>query len=104
VLLYFLEIVRAKEVLSFIAKENVVQQLGMKMVSEFCGIPETDFEIFRPDSPVTVFSKTELSIEIGIVFYRPFPSVTGFCRKLPDLCLRFFQNCVSDFFSEFSSM
>jgi hypothetical protein len=25
------------------------------MVSEFFGIPETDFEIFRSDSPVTVF-------------------------------------------------
>jgi hypothetical protein len=29
----------------------------MKMVSEFFGIPETDFEIFRSDSPVTVFSE-----------------------------------------------
>jgi uncharacterized protein (DUF1919 family) len=38
------------------------------------------------------------------VFYRPFPSVTGFCRKLSDLCLEIFQNCVSNFFSEFSSM
>jgi hypothetical protein len=27
----------------------------MKTVSEFFGIPETDFEIFRSDSPVTVF-------------------------------------------------
>jgi hypothetical protein len=27
----------------------------MKTVSVFFGIPETDFEIFRPDSPVTVF-------------------------------------------------
>jgi hypothetical protein len=29
--------------------------LGMKTVSEFFGIPETDFKIFRSDSPVTVF-------------------------------------------------
>jgi hypothetical protein len=29
--------------------------LGMKTVSEFFGIPENDFEIFRSDSPVTVF-------------------------------------------------
>jgi hypothetical protein len=32
-----------------------------------------------------------------VVFYRPFPSVIGFCRKLPDLC-GIFQNCVSEFF------
>jgi hypothetical protein len=30
-------------------------RLGMKTVSEFFGIPETDFEIFRSDSSVTVF-------------------------------------------------
>ena len=47
---------------------------------------------------------SEFSIGIGVVFYRPFPSVIGFCRKLPDLCLRIFRNCVSEFFSEFSSM
>jgi hypothetical protein len=29
--------------------------LGMKTVSEFFEIPETEFEIFRSDSPVTVF-------------------------------------------------
>ena len=29
--------------------------VGMKTVSEFFGIPETDFDIFRSDSPVTVF-------------------------------------------------
>jgi hypothetical protein len=29
--------------------------VGMKTVSEFFGIPETDFEFFRSDSPVTVF-------------------------------------------------
>jgi hypothetical protein len=66
--------------------------LGMKTVSEFFGIPETDFEIFRSDSPVTVFFENG----IGVVLYRPFLSVTGFCRKLPDLCL--------EIFSEFSSM
>jgi hypothetical protein len=36
-----------------------------------------------------------------VVFYRPFPSVTGFCRKLPDLCLGIFRNCVSEFFGIF---
>jgi cellulose synthase/poly-beta-1,6-N-acetylglucosamine synthase-like glycosyltransferase len=34
-----------------------------------------------------------------VVFYRPFPSVTGFCRKLPDLCLGIF-GIVSQNFSE----
>jgi hypothetical protein len=29
--------------------------IGMKTVSEFFGIPETDFEIFRSDSSITVF-------------------------------------------------
>jgi hypothetical protein len=41
---------------------------------------------------------SEFSIGIGVVFYRLFPSVTGFCRKLPDLSLGIFRNCVSDFF------
>jgi hypothetical protein len=40
---------------------------------------------------------SEFSIGIGVVFYRPFPSVTGFCRKLPDLCLGIFRNSVSEF-------
>jgi hypothetical protein len=31
--------------------------VGMKTVSEFFGIPEIGFEIFRSDSPVTVFFK-----------------------------------------------
>jgi hypothetical protein len=44
---------------------------------------------------------SEFSIGIGVVFYRPFPSVTGFCRKIPDLCLGIFRNCVSDFFEIF---
>ena len=30
-------------------------RLGVKTVSEFFGIPETDFEIFRSDSSVTIF-------------------------------------------------
>jgi hypothetical protein len=42
------------------------------MVSEFFGIPETDFEIFRSDSPVTVF------FENGIDF-RNFLSESAFC-------------------------
>jgi hypothetical protein len=47
------------------------------------------------------FSEFSIGIRIGVVFYRPFPSVTGFCRKLPDLCLGNFRNCVSEFFRNF---
>jgi hypothetical protein len=46
-----------------IKEEVYVEQLGMKTVSEFFGIPKTDFEIFRSDSPVTVF------FENGIDFW-----------------------------------
>jgi hypothetical protein len=82
-------------------------RLGMKTVSEFFGIPKTDFEIFsigfigngifRKRNRFSEFS-IGIGIGIGMVFYRPFPSVTGFCRKLPDLCLGIFRNCVSKFF------
>jgi hypothetical protein len=53
--------------------------------------------IFRKQNRFLEFS-IGISIGIGVVFYRPFPSVTGFCRKLPDLCLGIFRNCVSEFF------
>jgi hypothetical protein len=59
--------------------------------------------IFRKRNRFSEFS-IGIGIGIGLLFYRPFPSVTGFCRKLPDLCLGNFRNCVSEFFSEFSSM
>jgi hypothetical protein len=37
-------------------RKNLSQvEVAMKTVSEFFGIPETDFEIFRSNSPVTVF-------------------------------------------------
>jgi hypothetical protein len=69
-----------------------------------------DNGIFRKRNRSSEFS-IGTGIGIGVVFYRPFPSVTGFCRKLPDLCLGIFRNCVSEFFgivsrnfSEFSSM
>jgi hypothetical protein len=55
--------------------------------------------IFRKRNRFLEFS-IGIGIRIGVVFYRPFPSVTGFCRKIPDLCLGIFRNCVSDFFSE----
>jgi hypothetical protein len=47
------------------------------------------------------FSEFSIGIGIGVVFYRPFPLVTGFCRKLPELCLGiFFRNFLAcDFFA-----
>jgi hypothetical protein len=71
----------------------------MKRVSEFFGIPETDFEIFRSDSPVNdIFRKRnrffEFSIGIGVVFYRPFTSVTGFVGNYR-ICLSEFTGIVS---------
>jgi hypothetical protein len=39
--------------------------LGMKTVSEFFGIPEIDFEIFRSDSPVTAFFEKGIGFESG---------------------------------------
>jgi hypothetical protein len=59
--------------------------------------------IFRKRNRFLEFS-IRIGIGIGVVFYRPFPSVTDFCRKLPDLCLGIFRNFVSEFFSEFFSM
>jgi hypothetical protein len=56
-----------------------------------------DNGIFRKRNRFSEFS-IGIGIGIGMVFYRPFPSVTGFCRKLPDLCLGIFRNCVSEFF------
>jgi hypothetical protein len=53
--------------------------------------------IFRKRNRFSEFS-IRIGIGIGVVFYRPFPSVTGFCRKLPDLCLGIFRNCDSEFF------
>jgi hypothetical protein len=35
----------------------------MKTVSEFFGIPETDFEIFRSDSSVTVFFENRIGFQ-----------------------------------------
>jgi hypothetical protein len=56
--------------------------------------------IFRKRNRFTEFS-IKIGIGIGVLFYRPFPSVTGFCRKLSDLCLGIFRNCVSEFFGIF---
>jgi hypothetical protein len=85
----------------------------MKTVSEFFGIPETDFEFFRLNSPVTVFFETELVFGI---FYRNryrnrcvvlptvsfgywfLSEITGFVsRNFPELCLGIFWNCLGIF-------
>jgi hypothetical protein len=42
-----------------------------------------DNGIFRKRNRFSEFS-IGIGIGIGVVFYRPFPSVIGFCRKLPD--------------------
>jgi hypothetical protein len=42
---------------------KTMAQLKMKTVSEFFGIPFIDFEIFRSDSPVTVFFKTGIGFQ-----------------------------------------
>jgi hypothetical protein len=68
--------------------------LGMKTVSEFFGIPETDFENFRSDSPVTVFFGN------GIGF-RNFLSESAWCftdrfHRLPVFVGNYWI-CVSEF-------
>jgi hypothetical protein len=67
----------------------------MKTVSEFFGIPETDFEIFRSDLSVTVF------FENGIGF-RNFLSESAWCFTNRFLRLPVFVGnyriCVSEFF------
>jgi hypothetical protein len=91
--------------------------VGMKTVLEFFRIPETDFEFFRLDSPVTVFFENGIDFrkflsesvsESAWCFTGRFLRLPVFVGKLPDLCLGIFRNCVSDFFrncvSEFSSM
>jgi hypothetical protein len=78
--------------------------LRMKTVSEFFRIPETDFEIFRSDSSVTVF------FENGIGF-RNFVSESAWCftdrfHRL-SVFVGNYRICVSEIsgiFSKFSSM
>jgi hypothetical protein len=65
------------------------------MVLDFFGIPETDFEIFRSDSPLTVFFENEIG-------FRNFLSESTWC--FTDRFLRLpvfvgnYRNCVSEFF------
>jgi hypothetical protein len=56
--------------------------------------------IFRKRNRFSEFS-IGIGIGIDVVFYRPFPSVTGFRRKLPDLCLGIFRILSRNFFQNF---
>jgi hypothetical protein len=85
----------------------------MKTISEFFGIPETDFEIFRSDSPVTVFFENGIGFwnflsesvsESAWCFTDRFlqlpvlSEITGFVsRNFQELCLEIFWNCVGIF-------
>jgi hypothetical protein len=88
----------------------------MKTVSEFFGIPKTDFEIFRSDSPVTVFFKNGIGFRNFLsesvsksawCFTDRFLRLPGFVenyricvseiseivsRNFSELCLEFFWN------------
>jgi hypothetical protein len=73
-------------------------RLGMKTVSEFFGILETDFEIFRSDSSVTVFFKNGINFQN---FLSESVSESAWCSTDRFLRLPVFvgnyQICVSEF-------
>jgi hypothetical protein len=82
----------------------------MKMVSEFFGILETDFEIFRSDSSVTVFFENGIDFrnflsESAWCFTDRFLRLTVFVRNYRICVSEFseivFRNCVSEFFWNF---
>jgi hypothetical protein len=93
----------------------VIPLIGMKTVSEFFGIPETDFEIFRSDSSVKVIYENGIGFrnflsesvsESSWCFTDRFlrlpvlSEITGFVsQNFPELCLGIFRNCVSEFSS-----
>jgi hypothetical protein len=73
--------------------------LGMKTVPEFFGIPETDFEIFRSDSPVTVFFENGIGFRN---FLSELVSESAWCftdrlLRLPEFVGNY-RICVSEFF------
>jgi hypothetical protein len=86
--------------------DHLLRCVGTKTVLEIFGIPETDFEIFRSGSLVTIF------FENGIGFYN-FLSESVWCfthhflrlpifQKLPNLCLgNFSELCLGIFFRNF---
>jgi hypothetical protein len=85
-------------------------RLGMKTVSGFFEILETDFEIFRSDSPVTVFFENKIGFRnflseslsesawcLSTFFfgYRFLSEITGFVsRNFPEFCLGIFQHVI----------
>jgi hypothetical protein len=79
-------------------------QLGMKTVSEFFGIPETDFEIFRSGSTVTVFFENGIGFR---KFLSESVSESAWCftdrfHRLP-VFVGNYRICVSEFFRNFSA-
>jgi hypothetical protein len=91
-------------------------QVGMKTILEFFGIPETDFEIFRSDSSVTVFfengidfrnflsepvSESAWCFTVRSFGYRFLSEITRFVfRNFPEFCLEIFRNfSACDFFA-----
>jgi hypothetical protein len=89
----------------------------MKTVSKFFGISETDFEIFRLDSQVTVFfengidfrnflsesvSESAWCFTDRLLRLPVLSKITGIVsRNFSELCLGIFRNCVSEFFGIF---
>jgi hypothetical protein len=74
----------------------------MKTVSEFFGIPETDFEIFRSDSPVTVFFENGIGFRN---FLSESVSESAWCftdrfHRLP-VFVGNYRICVSEIFRNF---
>jgi hypothetical protein len=98
------------------------RQVGMKTVSEFFGIPKTDFEFFRSDSSVTVFFENRIGFrnflsesvsELAWSFTDHFLGLPIFLGNHRICVSEFsgivsrsfffgiFQNCVSEFFRNF---
>jgi hypothetical protein len=55
----------------------------------------TGNDIFRKRNRFSEFS-IGIGIGIGVVFYRPFPSITGFVGNYRICVSKFFWNCVSE--------
>jgi hypothetical protein len=77
-------------------------EVGMKTVSKFFGIPETNFEIFRSDSPVTVFFENRIGFRN---FLSESVSESAWCFtdrffRLP-VFVGNYRICVSEFFGIF---
>jgi hypothetical protein len=88
------------------------QPVGMKTVSEFFGIPETDFEIFRSGSSIMVFFENGIGFrnfllesvsESAWCFTDRFLRLSVFVGNY-QISVSEFSGIVSRIFSEFSSM